>query len=819
MAPLLHTSLGLLLLFLCITPTSSSPDDALRVGEVLAVGDKLVSRNGRFILGFFQPSIVRKSGINITSPNWYLGIWFSDILEFTVVWAANRDNPITELQLNQTHLKLSGDGNLVISSNASIIWSTNNGNRKAATMNTTSAILSNDGNLVIESSSNVLWQSFDNPSDVLLPGAKFGWNKVTGFTRRIISNKNLVDPSLGLYHVELGNRGVILTRREPPVVYWSWSSEKSTNEFMLISLLKQLIDINPHTRGRIGIQHVDNNEEEYYTYTVLDESYSIYVLLDVSGQVEINVWSHLTQSLQKVYAQPADPCTAYATCGPFTICNGISRPFCDCMASFSRRSPQDWELDDRTAGCVRNTPLDCGNMTSSTDVFHAIARVTLPYNPQIVDSAATQGKCAEACLGHCSCNAYSYGNSRCSIWHGDLLSVNMNDGIDNNSEDVLYLRLAAKDLPGLTKSKKRPIFGVVMAASITSFGLLMLLLWLIWRNKSRCCGIPSYDRQCSGGIVAFRYSELRHATDNFSKKLGGGGFGSVFKGLLSDSATVAVKKLDGARQGEKQFRAEVSSIGLIQHINLVKLIGFCCEGDERLLVYEHMLNGSLDSLLFQSNGPVLNWTTRYDIIIGVARGLSYLHQSCHECIIHCDIKPENILLDASFVPKITDFGMAAFIGRDFSRVLTTFRGTIGYLAPEWISGVAITPKVDVYSFGMVLLEILSGKRNAHGGYITNKNHVAYFPVLAISKLHKGDVKSLVDPQLHGDFDLEEARRVCKVASWCIQDNEFERPTMSEVVRVLEGLQELDMPPMPRLLAAITECSDVSQCGSSSILCS
>jgi serine/threonine protein kinase len=167
-------------------------------------------------------------------------------------------------------------------------------------------------------------------------------------------------------------------------------------------------------------------------------------------------------------------------------------------------------------------------------------------------------------------------------------------------------------------------------------------------------------------------------------------------------------------------------------------------------------------------------------------------------------------VDASFVPKVADFGLAAFVGRDFSRILTTFRGTAGYLAPEWLSGVAITPKVDVYGFGMVLMEIISGRRNFSPETSHNTSSssydVEYFPVQAISKLHSGDVRSLVDPQLHGDFNLEEAERVCKVACWCIQDNEFDRPTMGEVVRVLEGLQEIDIPPMPRLLAAIAKHS-------------
>jgi len=148
--------------------------------------------------------------------------------------------------------------------------------------------------------------------------------------------------------------------------------------------------------------------------------------------------------------------------------------------------------------------------------------------------------------------------------------------------------------------------------------------------------------------------------------------------------------------------------------------------------------------------------------------------------------------------------MAAFVGRDFSRVLTTFRGTAGYLAPEWLGGVAITSKVDVYSFGLVLLEIISGRRNSPEAYSSNNYHIEYFPVRAVSKLHEGDVRSLVNPQLHDDFNLEEVERVCKVACWCIQDNELHRPTMGEVVRVLEGQQEIDMPQMPRLLAAITQ---------------
>lgn len=296
---------------------------------------------------------------------------------------------------------------------------------------------------------------------------------------------------------------------------------------------------------------------------------------------------------------------------------------------------------------------------------------------------------------------------------------------------------------------------------------------------------------------------MKHATKSFSIKLGSGGFGSVYKGVLADSTAIAVKVLDGFRQGEKQFRAEVSSIGIIQHVNLVKLIGFCCEGNKRLLVYEYLPYHSLDAHLFQRSATFFNWKTRYQVALGVARGLAYLHESCREYIIHCDIKPQNILLDASCTPKIADFGMAKFMQRDFSRALTTMRGTIGYLAPEWLSGVAITTKIDVYSYGMVLFEIISGSRNTSEQCSSScDDNDVYFPLLVANGILKGDVQGLVDPKLCGDANLEEVERVCKIACWCIQDKDSDRPAMGEVIQILEGLREVDVPPLPKILQAV-----------------
>jgi len=312
----------------------------------------------------------------------------------------------------------------------------------------------------------------------------------------------------------------------------------------------------------------------------------------------------------------------------------------------------------------------------------------------------------EVCQSNCSCTAFSYSKGVCSIWQGELLNVKQQNGTTNTDGEIIYLRLAAQEIYSWENGvRRRMVIGFVVGASVSALILLVLVLLIIQRKKQNLCG-HSTNIKDGGGVIAFRYVDLQRATKNFSEKLGGGGFGNVFKGILSDSTSIAVKTLNGAHQGEKQFRAEISTMGMIQHVNLLKLIGFCSQGDRRIIVYEYMQNRSQDVHLFRSSGTTLSWGTRYQIAIGIAKGLSYLHESCHECIIHCDVKPENILLDTSFVPKIADFGMAKLLGRDFSRVLTTMRGTLGYLAPGWIRGVAITQKVDVYSYGMLLLEII-----------------------------------------------------------------------------------------------------------------
>ncbi|XP_048554889.1 G-type lectin S-receptor-like serine/threonine-protein kinase At2g19130 [Triticum urartu] len=806
--PLLLIAFTSLFFYLSAPPSFAAATATILPGQALAVGDKLVSENGRYALGFFDTSSTKSPQ---STSSWHLGIWFNTVPKFASAWVANREKPIkntTSLQLT-----ISTDGNLVIQnrSTKSIFWSTQANVKRNGTI----AMLLSNGNLILRNSSNsshILWQSFDDPTDTLLPGAKLGFDRLTGLDRRLVSWKNRVSPASGAYCNGLDPSGAdqfLLTRLDSSMSYWS-SGVWNGNSFVSYP------GNNTPNQASYNLTFVDNEREKYVVESLADENAVFRHVIDASGQAKGYVWYEGLQDWILAYNQPKAQCDVYAVCGPFTICNDDDLPNCICMDGFTITSPLDWELEDRTAGCLRKTPLHCitnKNTTYSTDQFASLPCVRLPKNASKVEIATSAEECAQICLNNCSCTAYSFGDEGCYILHHELINIAQLQcgGTTKNSDgETLYFRLSAQDVQS-SKNNRRQTVGVVVGTGLSALGLFGLgLLLMIWRNKRKRSPRKTYGSD-GGRIIAFEYTDLQRATKYFTDKLGGGSFGSVFKGFLSDSHAIAVKMLEGAYQGEKQFRAEVSSVGAIQHINLVKLVGFCCHGPKRLLVYEHMPNRSLDIHLFKDDSTILNWTTRYQIALGVARGLAYMHESCRDYIIHCDVKPENILLDALFVPKIADFGMAKILGRDFSRALTTARGTIGYLAPEWIYGVAITAKVDVYSYGMVLLEIISGRRNSDASCSSGGDLGVFFPVHAARKLLEGDIKSLVDHKLQGDVNLAEVELACKVACWCIQDEEFDRPTMGEVVQILEGQVETRMPPMPRLLQAVagSSCSTCS----------
>ncbi|KAL0289237.1 UNVERIFIED_CONTAM: Rust resistance kinase Lr10 [Sesamum calycinum] len=308
--------------------------------------------------------------------------------------------------------------------------------------------------------------------------------------------------------------------------------------------------------------------------------------------------------------------------------------------------------------------------------------------------------------------------------------------------------------------------------------------------------------------IRYSYSNIKTMTRGFREKLGEGGYGSVYKGKLRSGHDVAVKVLSKPKENGQDFINEVATIGRIHHVNVVNLVGYCVERSKRALVYDFMTNGSLDKYVrIRERNNSLSLEKKCEIAIGVARGIEYLHRGCDIQILHFDIKPHNILLDDNFTPKISDFGLAKFYSTEKATVtLTAARGTIGYVAPELINRNIgdVSYKADVYSFGMLLMEMLGLKRDI----VADKDESSqYFPYWIYDHFNKGkDIETgnadeIEDDDDDDDDEHEHARTITKkmtiVGLWCIQISPVDRPSMSEVMKMLEnGNENLEIPPRP-----------------------
>ncbi|XP_050231630.1 probable LRR receptor-like serine/threonine-protein kinase At1g56140 [Mercurialis annua] len=349
---------------------------------------------------------------------------------------------------------------------------------------------------------------------------------------------------------------------------------------------------------------------------------------------------------------------------------------------------------------------------------------------------------------------------------------------------VSAFRPSVSGIPPNTRKKSSQglIVGISVPAGVLSFILIFLILYI--RRKAR-----RLDEEVLSGIgsrpITFSYSELRTATKGFSpsNQLGEGGYGPVFKGALSDGREVAVKQLSlASHQGKDQFITEIATISAVQHRNLVRLYGCCIEGNRRLLVYEYLKNKSLDQALFGDTSLHLDWPTRFSICLGTARGLAYLHEESRPRIVHRDVKASNILLDDELCPKLSDFGLAKLYDEKKTHISTRIAGTIGYMAPEYAMRGHLTEKADVFSFGVLALEVLSGLPNYEN---SSEEKRIYLLGWAWNLYENNQSLGLLDPRLMG-FDENEALRLIRVALLCTQASPLTRPAMSRVVAMLTG---------------------------------
>eukprot|EP01018_Ginkgo_biloba_P034571 Gb_34170 [translate_table: standard] len=325
---------------------------------------------------------------------------------------------------------------------------------------------------------------------------------------------------------------------------------------------------------------------------------------------------------------------------------------------------------------------------------------------------------------------------------------------------------------------RREIIPIIIIGIVVFFGLLitLLLYFLEYGCFAPKDKVENFLKQHAHETpIRYSFRELKKATNNFREKLGEGAFGTVFKGKLSNGFAVAVKVLrDRSSQSEEQFMNEVGTIGRIHHINLVRLVGYCAKGSKRALVYEFMANGSLDNLIFRNqNGRALGWEQLHRIALGTARGIAYLHGECQNRIIHYDIKPANVLVDEIFLPKVADFGLAKLCNREATHVsMSGARGTPGFAAPEMVGG----------------------RKNLELNARTDSQ--IYFPEWAWQQVERGELGNIFggDNQVGDEEGL--AVRLTLVSMWCIQFSPNTRPSMSEVVKLLEGNAELRTPPNP-----------------------
>ncbi|XP_031738212.1 G-type lectin S-receptor-like serine/threonine-protein kinase At1g11330 isoform X2 [Cucumis sativus] len=721
----------------------------------------IISNTSVFKLGFFTPS---------NSTHRYVGIWFEKISPQTVMWVANRDTP-----LNNTSgiFTISNDGNLVVlDSTNTILWSSNISSSSSSAANNTIAQILDTGNLVLKDTSSgvIKWESFEHPTDKFLPSMKLITDKRTNEHVGFTSWNSPSDPSTGNFSFLLDVRNipeaVILNGGK---TYWRsgpWNGQSF-----------------------IGIPEMYSVYLSGYNLAIQDQIYTLslatnigaqeilYLFLSSQGNFEQRNWDDEKKQWNTSWVSHKTECDFYGTCGAFGICNAKTSPVCSCLTGFKPKQEKEWNQGNWRSGCVRKTTLKCekqlnNNTDAKEDEFLKLGMVKVPFFAEWSFASLSIDDCRRECLRNCSCSSYAFENDICIHWMDDLIDTEQFESVGAD----LYLRIASADLPtkkklNMTSSVKKKI----LKQSIVDDDMI--------EGEIKLEELPLYDFEKVA--IATNYFDL-------NSKLGQGGFGPVYKGKLLNGQEIAVKRLSRAsKQGYEEFINEVRVISKLQHRNLVRLLGCCIEGEEKMLIYEYMPNLSLDAWIFGSSKPkILDWRKRFNIVDGIARGLLYLHRDSRLKIIHRDLKVSNILLDKDLNPKISDFGMARIFGGDVVQANTVrVVGTYGYMSPEYAMQGQFSEKSDVFSFGVLLLEIISGRRNTEL-YL----HESSISLLGFAwKLWTEDnLIPLIEPTIYEPCYQLEILRCIHVGLLCVQEFINDRPNVSTIISMLNS-EIVDLP--------------------------
>lgn len=792
--------LGLIALFSVLNAAVAQTNYRnISLGQSLTASDDSASwpsPSGHFAFGFRR----------LENQNLYLlSIWFDKIPNKTIVWYANGDKPAPK----GSKVELRTDGLILMNPGGEVIW-----RPKSSPVGVIYAAMLDTGNFILAQNdySNV-WQSFDEPADTLLPAQILRVNRSVSarttennFTRGRFELRLIPDGNLVLNTIALP------TGNAYEAYYWSNTVDKPggmTGNQLIFDALGYLYivktngDIVNVTSGNIGAGFPTRN---YYHRATID--YGGVLRLYAHPRSSRN--GRWDETWFTVWFAPNDICAAMqgerggGTCGFNSYCStgAYGRPNCQCLPGFSFSDPSN-ELN----GCQQDAIPNCnlgGLRPEDLYVMQKLDNLQWSNASQYEElHPFSDDDCSSSCLYDCHCFLAISVDGNCRkkklpVSNGRTQQT----GNTRAFVKMLISNISSGDTDTRLTSGKRSqnAFSLIAAVLLGSSGFLNFLLvaaiLLIVRSydgRNKLRRLPSL---LDSNLRTFTYEDLKVATDKFKEELGRGSFGFVYKGILPLSGSqilVAIKKLNKIEQeGEQEFKTEASVIAKIHHKNLVRLIGLCDEGPHKLLVYEFMSNGSLASHLFGDSRP--GWGKRIQFAFGIARGLFYLHEECSTQIIHCDVKPQNVLLDDSFTAKISDFGLAKLLLSNQSRTLTGIRGTKGYVAPEWFKNTPVTTKVDVYSYGVLLLEIICCRKCVD---MERRKEEEIILIDWVSDCYKARrLDKLVEDDEEATCDMRQLENLVMVAIWCIQEDPNLRPSIKMVINMLEGVVQVSAPPCP-----------------------
>ncbi|PON76274.1 S-receptor-like serine/threonine-protein kinase [Parasponia andersonii] len=725
-----------------------------------------LSDSGQFAFGFYQQG-----------NGFAVGIWYEKIKQNTVVWTANRDDkPLS----HDVTLLLNGDGRLVVQDQQGLQILIANSSLPAA-----SASMLDSGNFVLfNSNSKNIWQSFDFPTDTLLPG-----QRIVG-DYRLVAAVSETNHSSGRFRLVLQLDGNLVQypAGSPLSSYYSYWSSSTENRGENVSL-------NLDSNGQLYLL----NSTGFNIKTIvagqnqLGNNVTYRMTIDVDGILRL--YSHSlvpNSSWVAEWVSISNKCDPVGLCGLNSYCILINNQEsdCACLPGFDFI-----DQNQKNLGCRRNSSIDSCTVERNEMVSLAeLDEVMWENNPYSVVSLMNKTDCEEDCLTDCNCIIALFENQQCNKQMFPLRFAKA------GSKGLVTTIIKVPNGSNLSHKKGQRRDVLIIGLACIAFALIILLLsaFLLCRNRFQSHkNVPNklnaamlmVDEELF--VRSFTFRELELATDGFVQELGRGAFGTVYKGTLSfpsGQRAIAVKRLEKvAVDGEVEFRNEMRSIGRTHHRNLLRLLGYCHEGSNRLLVYDYMSNGSLANFLFKSEVKP-TWNERVGIAMGIARGIFYLHEECENQIIHCDINPNNILIDEKHSAKIADFGLAKLLMPDQTRTITGIRGTRGFVAPEWHKNMPITSKADVYSFGIVLLVVICCRPSVD---VNVPEREAILADWVYERFRANEVKNLVQDE---QVNEQELNRMLKIGLWCIQEEPTIRPAMKNVVAMLEGTIDIPTPP-------------------------